>query len=320
MIIGNHAGLKIGEATRDAFGDVLRALGEEFPDLVVVDGDVGDSTRTAKFGKAFPKRFFNMGIAESNMIGVAGGLAACGRKVVASSFAGFLLCNAFDQIRMTIAYPSLPVKLVGSHAGISIGEDGPSQMAVEDLALASVLPGFTVLAPADGPSAAKLTREMFEIDGPVFMRTGRPKVPVVYENTDELKTGRSFTLKEGNDAAVIACGLMSAAALDAAAILEEDGIHIRVLDMHTVKPLDESAVLAAARETGAVVTAEEHLLRGGMGEAVASVIAANHPVRMGFIGLNDCYAESGAPDDLLKKYGLTGVDIARKVRELLDGK
>ncbi|HHX64051.1 MAG TPA: transketolase family protein [Chloroflexi bacterium] len=317
MEIGKRIGLAYGPATRDAFGETLRELGRERPNLVVLDGDVANSTRTEYFAHEFPERFFNVGIAESNMIGVAGGLAASGKEVVAASFAVFLLCNAYDQIRMSIAFPGLPVHLVGSHSGISIGEDGPSQMAIEDIALAGSLPGFTVLVPADGPAARALTRQMMDVAGPTYLRVGRSKVPQIYDGEADLTIGRAQRLRDGDDVTLVACGLMVAAALEAVDVLSGEGIDARVLDMHTVKPVDVQALEAAARETGAIVTAEEHLLDGGLGSIVARAVAERHPVPMAFVGLQNRYAESGDPQGLLDKYGLTATHIAAAARNLL---
>lgn len=315
--IGEISGLPEGPATRDAFGRALRELGALNDNVVVVDGDVANSTRTEAFGKAFPSRFFNVGIAESNLVGVAGGLAAAGKDVVAASFACFLLCNAYDQIRMGVAFPQMNVKLVGSHGGISIGEDGPSQMAIEDIALATSFPQFTVIVPADGPSTRAATLALFQQSGPVYMRTGRSKVPQIYADDPDFAIGRANQLRDGDDVTIIACGLMVAAALDAAELLSQEGIEARVLDMHTIKPLDEAAVLRAARETKGIVTAEEHLLDGGLGAAVARVAAENHPVPMRFVGVRNTYAESGPPQALLEKYGLMPDDIAVAVRSLI---
>ncbi|HVE77113.1 MAG TPA: transketolase C-terminal domain-containing protein, partial [Actinomycetota bacterium] len=265
---------KMGPATRDAFGEALLELGAENPLIVVVDGDVAESTRTKKFFDKFPDRAWNTGIAESNLVGIGAGLAASGKIPVIASFACFLMCNAFDQIRMSIAFPGLNAKLVGSHGGISPGEDGPSQMAVEDFALACSLGGFTVVVPADATSAKVLTRAMFEHVGPVYMRTGRPDAPVVYEEGADLKLGRASTVRDGTDLTIIANGLMVAEALDAAAELENQGTSVRVIDMHTVKPLDDDAVRRAATETKGIVVAEEHFSHGGLGAAVAMAAAS----------------------------------------------
>lgn len=317
MNVGAALGLPLGEPTRNAFGDALRDLGAAYPNLVVVDGDVGNSTRTEVFGHAYPDRFFQVGIAESNMVSVAAGLAACGHIAVTASFAAFLTTNAYDQIRMGVGFTRANVKLVGSHAGISIGDDGPSQMGIEDMALMSSVPGMTVLCPADAAAARALTEQMIAHVGPVYMRTGRPPVPIVHADGAGIVIGRAVRLREGADACVIACGLMVAAALEAAHALQAEGIQVRVLDMHTVKPIDRDAVVAAALETGGIVTAEEHLLDGGLGSAVARVVAREAPCPMGFVGVDDTYAESGKPEDLLAKYGLTWQAIAGEVRRVV---
>jgi len=319
MDIGKSIGLQEGPATRDAFGEELRELGRTNSNIVVVDGDVSNSTRTEYFAKEFPERFFNVGIAESNMVSVASGLAAAGKEVVAASFAVFLLCNAYDQIRMGVAFPQLDVKLVGSHSGISIGEDGPSQMAIEDLALATSFPNFTVIVPADAPSTKAATRAMFEHKGPVYLRTGRPKTAIIYPTngaTDgnqqaPFQIGKANQLREGDAVTIIACGIMVAAALEAAYTLSQNGIEARVLDMHTIKPVDADAIERAARETGAIVTAEEHLIEGGLGDAVARMIVSTQPVPIQFVGLCDVYGESGEAEALLEKYGLTTNNIVK---------
>lgn len=317
MAIGELSGLKMGPATRDAFGDALKALGAKFPNVVTVDGDVGNSTRTEVFGKAFPDRAFNVGIAESNMVSVAGGLASTGKTPVVASFACFLWCNAYDQIRMSIAFPHMNVKLVGSHAGISIGEDGPSQMGIEDVALACTCPGMVVIVPADGPSTTKATEAMLEHEGPVYLRLGRAKLPVIYPDGCDFKIGKAIQVRDGKDLTIIANGLMLPVALDAAAVLEKSGVKARVLDMHTVKPIDEEAIVKAVSETGRLVVAEEHLMAGGLGSAVAAVVARTKPAPIEFVNVGDTYAESGDPDGLLQKYGLTSeaiVKAAERVR------
>lgn len=316
MNIGKETGVEYGPATRNAFGEALAEYGPSRPNLVVLDGDVGDSTRTKFFAKTCPDRFFNIGIAESNLAGVAAGLASSGKEVVAASFAAFLMCNAYDQIRMSIAFPGLPVKLVGSHHGINIGQDGPSQMGIEDLALAASLPGFTVVSPADALSTQKATAAMLEHDGPVYMRVGRPKFPVVYKEHCEFTLGKANVLREGSEVTIIACGLMVGWALLAAEKLEQEGISARIVDMHTVKPIDKDMIERCAGETGAIVTAEEHLLSGGLGSEVARVTAARCPVPMAFVGLNDTYAASGEPEELMQKYHLLPDDIVLAAKEL----
>lgn len=303
-----------GPATREAFGEALLEAGAN-ENVVVVDGDVNNSTFTNHFAKRYPERFFNAGIAESNMVGIAAGLAGAGKIPVAASFSTFLMSNAFDQIRMSVAFPNQNVKLVGSHAGISIGEDGPSQMAIEDIALACSLPGFTVIVPADGVSASAATKAMIEREGPTFLRCGRPKVPVLYSSESEFHIGKANTLRKGDDVTIVANGIMVAMALDAAAGLADEGIEARVLDMHTVKPIDVAALEKAAHETRAVVVAEEHLVYGGLGSIVAQVLAERGPTKMAFVNVGDTYATSGKPAELLRQYGLTPdaiLDAARR--------
>ncbi len=317
MELGKTLGLPEGKATRVAFGETLVELGREDPELVVADGDLNNSTRTDLFMKAFPERFFNVGIAESNLAGVAGGLAAAGKRPWIASFAAFMLCNAYDQLRLSVAFPRLNVKVVGSHGGISIGEDGPSQMGIEDVALAGALPGFSVVIPADEPSTRQAVRAVHAPAGPVYMRTGRPSCPIVYTNGALWAFGRATTLRDGKDVTLAANGLLVAAALEAAAALEKEGVSARVLDVHTVKPLDVESLERAARETGRLVVAEEHLHHGGLGSVVAAALAERHPVPMRFVNLGDRFAESGKPADLLRHYGLTYEAIAAAARELL---
>ena len=317
MAVTPELELTMGKATRDAFGAALREAGRTNPDIVVVDGDVHNSTRTEWFAQEFPERFINVGIAESNLVGIGAGLAACGKLPVIASFACFIMCNGYDQLRMSIAFPNLNVKVVGSHAGISIGEDGPSQMAIEDVALALGLPTFTVIVPADEPSTYKAVAAMLETAGPAYMRVGRPDVPIVYGDDAPFTLGAANELRGGNDVTLVANGIMVAAALEAAQTLASEGVQARVLDVHTVRPLDVEAIARAARETGKIVVAEEHLVHGGLGSMVAMAVAEHAPCRMAFVGVQDTYAESGAPDELLKKYGLTAEHVAAKARGLL---
>src|SRR5438046_2085164 len=296
--------MKIAKATREAFGLALAQLGETHSDVVAVDGDVGNSTRTEIFGKKFPKRFFNVGIAESDMVGIAAGLSSSGKRAWVASFAAFIMCNAYDQLRMSVAFPCLDVKVVGTHAGISIGEDGPSQMGIEDVSLACSLPNFTVVVPADEPSTHKAVEALVRIKTPAYLRAGRPNVPIVYEGDCPFQLGKANQLRDGKDLTIIANGLMVSAAVEAATRLAEKGVQARVLDMHTVKPLDDAAVLAAARDTGRIVVAEEHLLHGGLGSTVAMSVVKQHPVPVRFVALADTFAESGSPEGLLQKYGL----------------
>src|SRR5207302_1223918 len=262
------------------------------------------------------ERFFNVGIAESDMVGVASGLAGAGKRAWVSSFACFIMCNAYDQLRRSVAFPVQDVKVVGTHAGISIGEDGPSQMGIEDVSLACSLPNLTVVVPADEVSMTKAVEALTGIKTPAYLRAGRPNVPLIYDKGCDFKLGKAIQLRDGKDVTIIANGLMVSAALEAAEQLASQKLQARVLDMHTVKPLDDAAVLAAAKDTGRIVVAEEHLLHGGLGSAVAMSAARQHPVPMRFVGVQDTFAESGKPEELLAKYGLTAADIVKAVLEL----
>lgn len=304
-------------STREAYSRALLELGRKNKDIVVLDADLAESTKTGLFAAEFPERHFEMGIAEANMIGTAAGLASCGKIPFASTFAVFATCRSFDQLRMSVAYPGLNVKVVATHGGITVGEDGASHHAIEDIALACALPNFTVIVPADARETAEAVRAAAEHAGPVYMRLTRPAVPLCYEECSDFTIGKAITLLEGDDATIIANGLMVSRALEAVALLENEGISTKVLDMHTVKPLDEEAVKEAAQETGAIVSAEEHLLHGGLGSAVARVVVENRPVPMRFIAIRDQYARSGKPDELLEMYGLTAARIASAVRELM---
>jgi transketolase len=311
----------VGKATRDAFGRALEALGADRPEIVVVDADVSNSTRTEWFGKKFPDRFFNIGIAESNLVGIAGGLASCGKTPVIASFACFIMCNAYDQLRMAVAYPGLNVKVAGSHAGISIGEDGASQMGIEDVSLACSLPGFVVIVPADEASTKAATKAMLDHQGPVYLRLGRPDVPKIYEGDNPPFTiGKANEVRNGRDVTIVANGLMVSSALDAADALAAEGIEARVLDMHTVKPIDRDALAKAAKETGAIVVAEEHLAHGGLGSIVAMTVAELAPVPIRYVNVGDRFGESGSPEGLLEKYGLTAENVAAAAREVVKAK
>lgn len=316
MNIGASIGLKMGKATRDAFGEALLEVGRKNPKIVAMDGDLSNSTKTEIFGKEFPERFFNVGIAESNLVGMAGGLASCDKIPFIASFAAFMMCNAFDQLRMSVAFPNLNVKVVGSHGGISIGEDGPSQMAIEDIALACALPNFTVIIPADEVATTKAVEALAVHVGPSYMRVGRPKVPIVYPDGCDFVLGKANLLRDGNDLTLIANGLMVGAALEAAEQLKAKGVDARVFDMHTIKPLDKEAVLAAAKETKGIVVAEEHGHHGGLGSVVAQCVVENHPCPVRFVNTGDRFAESGDPQGLLEKYGLTAADVVKAAESL----
>ncbi|MBI3803796.1 MAG: transketolase family protein [Nitrospirae bacterium] len=311
---------KLGVATRDAYGQVLVELGHSNPRIVAVDADLSKSTKSGLFAKAFPDRFFNCGIAEANMVSVAAGLASCGKIPFASSFASFLLCKSFDQLRMSVANPFLNVKIVGSHGGISLGEDGASQQSVEDFALACALPKFSVLSPADEVSCRALVRLAAAHVGPVYIRTGRPKAPILYTDADTFQWGAANKLVTGEDVTIIANGLLVWEALIASDLLRERGISAGVIDLHTLKPIDEAAIIAAAEESGAIVTAEEHLLTGGLSSLVAQVLSQHRPTPMASVGIADTYAESGTPTELLEKYGLTATQIVQAAETVLKRK
>ncbi|HSK19067.1 MAG TPA: transketolase C-terminal domain-containing protein [Longimicrobiales bacterium] len=313
-----YPGLEFGKATRDAYGEALRDLGRDHSEIVVLDADLAKSTKSATFGEAFPERFFNVGIQEANLVGMAGGLASCGKVPFISSFAAFVILKGFDQLRMAVSYPKLNVKVVGSHGGISIGEDGASQQSVEDVALACALPDFVVCVPSDEHQMRAVVKAAYEHNGPVYIRSGRPKAPLIYDATPtDFAFGRASTLREGRDLTIVANGLLVGAALIAADHLAQDGIETRVLDMACVKPLDEDAVRAAAEETGAIVVAEEHLVHGGLGARVAQAVCTSHPVPLEFVGINDTYAESGAPADVMEKYGLTWKEVEAAARRVV---
>jgi transketolase len=311
--------LKMGAATREAFGKALVELGRANPAIVALDADLSKSTYSHDFATEFPERFFECGIAEANMVGIGAGLASAGKIPFASSFSAFVMNKGFEQLRVTAAYPNVNLKVVGTHSGISIGEDGPSQMSIEDLALACALPGFTVISPADEVAMHALVKRAAEHFGPVFLRAGRLKVPVIYDAGQAFAIGKSIELIGGSDVTLIAHGLLVAEAIRASEALESEGISARVIDMHTIKPLDTDAISRAARETGAIVVAEEHLADGGLGVRVAQAVSLTHPVPMEFVGLNS-YAESGTPDELLDKYGMRAVNVAAAARRVLDRK
>lgn len=314
-----YPGFEMGKATRDAYGEALRDLGREHPDIVVLDADLAKSTKSATFGEEFPDRFFNVGIQEANMVGMAGGLASCGRVPFISSFACFVILKGFDQLRMAVSYPGLNVKVAGSHGGISPGADGASQQSIEDIALACSLPGFVVCVPSDEHQMRAAVRAAYEHQGPVYIRSGRPKAPLVYDATpSDFRFGKATRLRDGSDVTLIANGLMVAAALVAHDTLAAEGISARVVDMTTVKPLDDDEVRDAAFDTGAIVVAEEHLVHGALGARVAQAAARLHPVPIEFVGIEDTYAESGEPDELLRKYGLTATDVAAAARRVVE--
>ena len=316
MAIKTKFELKLGAATREAFGRALVEAGKANPNVVAMDADLSKSTMTSYFAKEFPDRFFECGIAEANMVAIGAGLASAGKIPFVSSFSCFVINKGFEQLRVTVAYPHLNVKVVGTHSGISIGEDGPSQMSIEEIGLACSLPGFVVMAPADEVATRALVLASAEYVGPVFIRTGRMKAAVVYAPDQKFEMGKAVEVIEGSDVTIIANGLLVAEAVRASEMLDGEGISARVLDMHTVKPLDRAAIERAASETRAIVVAEEHLVDSGMGVRVAQVVAETKPCAMEFVGLTG-YAESGSPEELLRKYGMVPSNIVSAVRKVL---
>ncbi len=305
---------------RTAYGEALIELGKKYKNLVVLDADLSKSTKTIMFAKKYPKRFFEMGIAEANMMSTAAGLASCGKIAFASTFAVFATGRVYDQIRMDIAYSNANVKIFATHGGISVGKDGVSHQMIEDIALMRVLPNMAVIAPSDATQTRKIVELMAADKGPMYARVGRANAPVIYEKKgiDGIKIGRGITVEDGSDVTIIACGTMVDQALDAHKTLLKQGIKARVIDMHTIKPLDTKLVLKAARETNAIITAEEHSIIGGLGSAVAETLA-EEGFSIGFrrMGIKDVFCESGEPKDLLEKYELNEKHIVKNAKELI---
>ena len=308
------------KATRAAYGEMLVELADKYPELVVLDADLAGATMTKGFAQACPDRFFDMGIAEANMIGVAAGLAACGKKTFANSFAMFTAGRAYEQVRNSVAYPGLNVKCVGSHGGISVGEDGATHQCIEDLALMSAIPGMLVLNPCDAHERRQAVQALIEYKGPAYLRLGRMAVETVTDSVPGYKfeLGRAAALREGSDLTICATGLMVQRALAAAELLAGEGVSARVLDFHTIKPLDSEALLAAARETGCIVTTEEHSIVGGLGAAVASFLAERCPVPVLRHGVRDVFGRSGKAEQVLEAYGLTPAGIVETARAALE--
>lgn len=304
-------------ATRDAYGDALVALGKKRNDVVVLDADLSGSTKTGKFAKAFPERFFNIGIAEQDMVGTAAGLTIGGKLPFASTFAVFATGRAWEQVRQSVCYPNLNVKIVASHAGITVGEDGGSHQSVEDIALMRVLPNMTVIVPADGPETLQAIEAVAEYKGPCYVRVGRNKVPTLFGDDYKFKIGKAHVFSEGRDAAIIATGIMVSEAIKARDLLKAEGIDAGVINMSTIKPIDAAAVVAAAKRCGAIVTAEEHSIIGGLGGAVAEVLGESAPAPMVRIGVKDVFGTSGDQEGLLKHYGMSASDIASAVKEVI---
>ena len=306
-------------ATRAAYGEALAALAKDYPDLVVLDADLSGSTMSKKFAEVCPERFFNIGIAEADMAGIAAGLAACGKKPFINSFAMFAAGRAWEQVRNSIAYPRMNVKVIGSHGGLSVGEDGATHQCIEDYAIMRAIPGMLVVSPCDGPEMRAAVKALLDYDGPAYMRLGRLAVDSVTDEVSgyQFELGKGVTLRDGSDVTVIAAGMMVQEAVKAADALKAEGVSVRVIDMHTIKPLDEELVLKAARETGAIVTSEEANLIGGLGSAVCECVSAGCPVPVVRHGVNDEFGRSGAAKKVLAAYGLTADGITESVRKAL---
>ena len=305
-------------ATREAYGKALAEFGESYPDMVVLDADLAAATKTGVFKKKFPDRHIDCGIAESNMMGIAAGLSLTGKIPVASTFAMFASGRAFEQVRNSIGYPHLNVKIGATHAGITVGEDGASHQCNEDIALMRTIPGMTILNPADAVEARACVKAALDYEGPVYLRFGRAAVPVINDRPDyHFEMGKGVLLKEGNDVTIVATGIMVAAALEAAEKMETEGVSAEVINIHTIKPLDEDLIIKSARKTGKVVTAEEHTIIGGLGGAVCEALCEDYPVPVCRIGINDVFGESGSAGALLVKYGLDGDGVYRRVKEFL---
>jgi transketolase len=308
------------KATRDAFGEELLELGKKNKKIVVVSGDLEDATRADYFKKAFPERFFNLGIAEQDMMGVAVGLSLDGLIPFASSFAVFATNRAYGIIRISICYNKRNVKIVASHGGLTVGEDGATAQCLEDFAIMRVLPNMTVLHPMDAIEMKKAIRWAADYCGPVYIRAGRAPFSIISKEDDPFEVGKANLIRKGRDLTIIACGIMVSEAQIAAEVLAKKGIEAQILNMHTIKPIDEKAILKAAKETGAIVTAEEHQINGGLGSAVAEVLAKNDPTPQAFVAVRDSFGESGKPDELMKKYHLKDVDIVEAAKKVLKRK
>jgi len=306
--------------TRDGFGEELVALGKTNPDIVVTSGDLEDATRAEYFKKEFPGRFFNLGIAEQDVIGTSAGLSTQGYVVFATSFAVFLTNRAYDMIRLDVCYNNFNVKLVASHGGVTVGEDGASAQCLEDFCLMRVLPNMRVICPVDYIEVKKATRAIAKAFGPFYMRTSRAPLPILTKEEDAFVIGRANILRAGNDATVIACGVMVSESLSAAEKLKSEGIDLKVVNMHTIKPIDVQMIVASARETGAIVTAEEHQMAGGLGSAVAEVLVQHYPCPLEMVGVKDSFGESGSPAQLLAHYGLKDINIIEAVKKVITRK
>lgn len=306
-------------ATREAYGKALEEIGSDTR-IVVLDADLSKSTRTEIFKNKYPERFFNMGIAEANMMAAAAGIASCGKIVFASTFAMFASGRAFEQVRNSICYSQLDVKIGASHSGLTVGEDGASHQTIEDIAIMRVIPNMTVVSPADAVEARHATIAAYKTPGPFYLRLTRLAVPVIFDENYKFELGKGVTVRDGNDVTIIATGLMVSKAIEAVDILKGEGINARLINIHTIKPIDRDIIIKAAAETGAIVTCEEHNVIGGLGSAVAEVLVESRPVPMRMVGIMDRFGKSGKPDELLRMYGLTSENIVEKVKDVLKNK
>ncbi len=307
-------------ATREAYGAALAELGEKYENIVVLDADLSKSTKTYEFKKRFPERFFNIGISEQDLMGTAAGFATCGKIPFASTFAMFAAGRAFEQVRNSIAYPGLNVKIAATHAGITVGEDGASHQAIEDLAIIRAIPNMTVINPSDAVTAKKTIEAAVLYNGPMYIRLGRLAVPIIHKENVKFEVGKGIVLREGKDVTIIAAGFMVHLALEAAAVLKDIGIEAKVVDMHTIKPIDKELIVKSAKETKAIVTAEEHNIIGGLGGAVAEVLSEEYPTPLARVGINDIFGQSGKPMDLVELYKISANDIVQAAKKLVSKK
>lgn len=304
-------------STRQAYGETLAKLGDKYENIVVLDADLAEATKTGIFKKKFPDRFFDMGIAEADMIGTAAGLATCGKIPFTSSFAMFAVGRAFEQVRNSVAYPNLNVKIAATHAGVTVGEDGATHQAIEDIALMRAVPNMNIICPCDQYETAWAIEAAININGPVYIRLGRSDVPDIYNENTKFEFGKGIELKEGTDVTIIATGIMISKAIEASEELKGQGISARVIDIHTIKPIDKEIIIKAARETRGIVVAEEHSIIGGLGGAVAEVVSENQPTKVLRVGVEDVFGQSGKANELLEEYELTSKKIIEKVQEIL---
>lgn len=304
-------------STRQAYGEALASLGEKYKDVVVLDADLAEATKTVLFKKKFPDRFFDMGIAEADMIGTAAGLSTCGKIPFASSFAMFAVGRAFEQVRNSVAYPNLNVKIAATHSGITVGEDGATHQAIEDIALMRAVPNMKVICPADQYETAWAVEEAIKVSGPVYIRLGRCDVPDIYNENTKFEFGKGIELREGSDITIVATGIMVSKAIEASDELKSKGISARVIDIHTIKPIDKEIIIKAAKETRGIVVVEEHSIIGGLGSAVAEVVSENYPSKIIRVGIEDTFGQSGKATELLEEYELTSQKIKTKAQEIL---